>query len=131
MQQLFDSGVRGNLLNASGRPGLHVPQHGLKALHVWGVSMGQAVRKATVQTERLKLQPDETKAVLIKQHKEPWRALGTGKAMSSDKTRPIKAAMQNTTHQSTCDHVPQHFMSVRHYGKRSFILRWNLNLQFK
>lgn len=26
--------------DASGCPGLHVAQHGLKTLHVWGVSMG-------------------------------------------------------------------------------------------
>lgn len=37
----------------SGCPGLHVVQHGLKAIHVWGVSVGQIVRQATVQAERL------------------------------------------------------------------------------
>ncbi len=76
---------------ASGCPGLHVAQHGLKTLHVWGVSVGQVVRQATVQAERLQLQPDETKAVLIEQHKEPRGALWTCKAVPSDQACPIEA----------------------------------------
>lgn len=81
-------------LGASGCPGLHVLQHGLKPLHVWGVSVGQMVRQAAVQTERLQLQPDETKTVLIKQHKEPWGALWTCKAMPSNQACAIEAEME-------------------------------------
>lgn len=51
------------------------------------------VRQATVQTERLQLQPDETKTVLVKQHKEPRGALWTCKAMPSDQACPIEAEM--------------------------------------
>lgn len=79
---------------ASGCPGLHVAQHGLKSLHVWGVSVGQVVRQATVQTERLQLKPDETKTVLIKQHKEPRGALRTGEAMPSNQACPVEAEME-------------------------------------
>lgn len=52
------------------------------------------VREATVQTERLQLQPDETKTVLIEQHKEPRGALWTCKAVPSDQARPIEAEMK-------------------------------------
>ena len=81
-------------LGASGGPGLHVVQHGLKSPHVRGVGVGQLVREATVQTERLQLQPDETKAVLIKQDKEPRGALGAREAVSRDQACPIEAEME-------------------------------------
>lgn len=77
--------VGGDLkLGASGCPGLHVAQHGLKPLHARGMSVGQLVRQATVQTERLQFEPDETKTVLIEQHEEPRGALRTCKAMPSN-----------------------------------------------
>lgn len=79
---------------ASGCPWLHVVQHGLKSLHIWGMSVGQAVSEATVKAEWLQLQPDETKAVLIKQHKEPWGAFWTGKTVSSYQACPIEAEME-------------------------------------
>lgn len=65
-------------------PRLHVAQHGLEALHVWGVGVGQLVRQATVKAERLQLQPDEAKTVLVKQHKQSRGALRTGEAVSCD-----------------------------------------------
>lgn len=55
------------------------------------------VRQTTVQTERLQLQPDETKTVLIKEHKEARGALWTCKAVSSDQACPIEAEIN--THQ--------------------------------
>lgn len=70
---------------------MHVAQHGLEALHVWGVSVGQLVRQATVKAEGLQLQPDEAKAVPVKEHEQAWGALGTGEAVSCDQTRPIEA----------------------------------------
>lgn len=89
------TGVGGELRRgASGCPGLHVAQHGLKSLHSWGMSVGQVVCQATVKTERLQLQPDEAKTVLIKQHKEPWGALWTCKAVPSDQACPIEAEME-------------------------------------
>lgn len=77
--------------DASGCPRLHVAEHGLEALHVWGVCVGQLVCQAAVQTERLQLQPDETEAVLVKQHEEPRGALWTCKAMPGDQTSSIEA----------------------------------------
>lgn len=85
-----DEHKNGCVCGAAGRggvsrgPRLHVAQHGLEALHVWGVSVSQLVRQATVKAERLQLQPDEAKTVLVKEHKQPWGALRTGEAMSCD-----------------------------------------------
>lgn len=70
--------------DASRGPRLHVAQHGLKPLHVWGMSVGQLVCQATVKTERFQLQPDEAKTVPVKQHKQAWGALWTRKAVSCD-----------------------------------------------
>ena len=52
------------------------------------------VRQATVQTERLQLQPDETKTVLVKQHKEPWGALWTCKAVPRNQACPVEAELE-------------------------------------
>lgn len=84
--------------DASGSPWLHVAQHGLKPLHVWGVCVGQLICQTAVETERLQLQPDETEAVLVKQHKEPWGALWTRKAMSSDQTCPVEAEKEKNAY---------------------------------
>lgn len=70
--------------DASRGPRLHVAQHGLETLHVWGVSVAKLVRQTTVQAERLQLQPDEAKTVLVKQHKQPRSALWTREAVSCD-----------------------------------------------
>lgn len=75
-------------------PRLHVAQHGLEALHIGGVSVSQLVRQATVKAERLQLQPDEAKTVLVKEHKQPRGAFRTGEAVSCDQTRPIEAEME-------------------------------------
>lgn len=52
------------------------------------------VRQAAVQTERLQLQPDETKTVLVKQHKEPRGALWTREAVPGDQACPVEAEMK-------------------------------------
>lgn len=49
------------------------------------------VRQPTVQTERLQLQPDEAKAVLVKQHEEPRGALRTREAVPGDQPRTVEA----------------------------------------
>lgn len=54
------------------------------------MSVGQLICQTAVETERLQLQPDETEAVLVKQHKEPWGALWTCKAVPSNQTCPVE-----------------------------------------
>lgn len=53
--------------------------------------MGELVCETAVEAERLQLQPDETEAVLVKQHKKPRGALWTREAMPSDQTCPVEA----------------------------------------
>lgn len=91
----------------SGCPGLHVVQHGLKALHGGGVCVGQAVRQSAVKAERFELQPDETKTVLIKQNEEARGALWTRESVTGNQARPIEALSASARVHLAAGHDPQ------------------------
>lgn len=74
----------------SGRPGLHVAEHVLEALHAGSLSVGQLIGQPAVETEGLELQPDEAEAIVIKQDEQTRRSLWTREAVTCDQAGSVK-----------------------------------------
>lgn len=85
----------------SGHQQLNVLQHFIKCLAGGRVCILEGHLDPAVEAEGLQLQPDEAKAVVIKQDKNPGRLLRTGEAMASDESRPIEAGEQRRKTQGT------------------------------
>lgn len=71
---------------------LNVLQHFIKSLTGRRFSVLEGDLDPAVETEGLQIQPDESKAIIIKEHKNTWRSLRAGEAVASNKPRPIKTA---------------------------------------
>lgn len=74
----------------SGGERLDVPEHLVKGLRRWGIGILESGLDSAVQAEGLQFQPEEPKAVLIKQDEDTGSALGTGKAMARDEACAIE-----------------------------------------
>lgn len=71
---------------------LNVLQHFIKSLPGRRFGILEGDFDPTVETEGLELQPDESKAIVVKENKNTGRSLGAGEAMASDEPRPIETA---------------------------------------
>ena len=74
----------------SGGERLDVPEHLIKGLRRWGISILEGGLDSAVQAEGLQFQPEEPKAVLIKQNDDAGSALRTGKAMAGDEACAVE-----------------------------------------